>query len=115
VAAEDIHAQISLWVADEVRSKCLADDYGWSVTLLPVSAQTPAGVQVIPLWHLLLTTRNPLLGEGPLFHFVPIPMPARPDENMVRGEVGEGMAALRDLARKKLAGGNGKPAALHRG
>jgi hypothetical protein len=114
MAAENIHALISLWVEDEVRGKCLADDYGWSVTLLAAPVQTPAGVQIMPLWHLLLTTRNPLLGEGPLFHFVGIPGP-RPDENAVRGEVGKGMFALRDLASRKLAGGNGKPSALHRG
>ena len=114
MAAENIHALISLWVEDEVRSKCLADDYGWSVALLAAPMQGPAGVQIVPLWHLLLSTRNPLLGEGPLFHFVPLPGP-RPDENAVRGEVGRGMAMLRDLAGKKLAGGNGKPGVLHRG
>ena len=34
---------------------------------------------------------------------------------MVRGEVGKGMFVLRDLAAKKLARGNGKAPALHRG
>jgi hypothetical protein len=111
MAAEDIRAQIEEWVADEVRGKCLADDYGWSVTLLAAPMQGPAGVQIVPIWHLLLTTRNPMLGEGPLFHFVGLPGP-RPEELAVRGEVGKGMAALRDLDGKKLAGG--KPAALPR-
>lgn len=114
MAAEDIRAQIEGWVADEVRGKCLADDYGWSVTLLAAPMQTAQGVLVVPVWHLLLTARNPLLGGGPLHHFVPLPGP-RPDENAVRGEVGKGMFMLRDLAAKKLAGTNGKSPVLHRG
>jgi hypothetical protein len=98
-----------------VRRKCLADDYGWSVSLLGGPVQTAQGVQLVPVWHVLLTTRNPVLGEGPLFHFVPFPPGPRPDEQTVRGEVGKGMFALRGLAAKKLAGGNGKAPALHRG
>jgi hypothetical protein len=103
MAATDIQAEVSMWVADEVRQQCFTEDFGWSVTWAPAPVQTPAGVVIVPGWHLVLTTKSPLLGEGDLFHLAQLGAP-RPAESFVRAEVGKGMTALRGLAKSKLNG-----------
>lgn len=115
--ADDIHAELLGWITDEVDAVRLGEAYGCAVTLLAAQAPTRQGMTMIPVWQLLVTARNPLLTEGPLFHFVPLPGP-RPDEEAVRAAVADGVRQLRELTATKLAGGNGHqvpPAGLARG
>jgi hypothetical protein len=105
------------WVLDEVGKQALGQDYGAAVTFAPSPVQTPAGIQVIPAWFLLVTARNPILREGPLYHG-PVPMSPgapRPVEAEVRAAVADGLRQLRDLAASKLAGGNGRGPVLAKG
>jgi hypothetical protein len=106
MAAQDIKAQVELWVISEIKKQGLGEDFGFAVTWGPAPVQTPQGVVVVPAWHLLLTCRNPLLGEGELYHMGQLGAP-RPKEADVRREVASGVRQLRDLAASKLAGSNG--------
>jgi hypothetical protein len=112
----DIHAEVLGWVLDEIGKQALGEDYGVAVQLGGVQVMTPQGPGMVPAWQLLITGRNPLLGEGPLFHGpVPVGGP-RPVEAEVRAAATEGLRQLRVLAASKLAGSNGKaPARLARG
>jgi hypothetical protein len=110
----DIHAEMHGWATGELDRLRLGEAYGAAVTLLAGQMQTPQGVQMVPVWQLLITCRSPLLAEGPLFHFVALPGP-RPDEDAVRAAVAEGLRQLRDLTASKLATTNGHaPAGLRR-
>jgi hypothetical protein len=102
----DIHAGLSGWVTDELDRLRLGEAYDCAVTLLAGQLPTPQGVVTVPVWQLLITCRSPLLAEGPLFHFVPLPGP-RPEEDAVRAAVADGLRQLRDLTASKLAAGNG--------
>ncbi len=113
--ADDIQAGLLGWASDELDRVRLGEAYGIAITLLAGQARTPQGVATVPVWQLLVTARNPLLTEGPLFHFVPLPSP-RPEEEQVRAAVADGVRQLRNLTARKLAGGNGRaPAGLARG
>jgi len=105
--ADDIHAQLCTWVADEISSAGFGETYGYVVTWEPVPVQGPQGQVIIPVWHLLLTCRSPLLGRGDLFHLADLGVP-RPNLASVRKEVAEGVGKLRDLAAAKLAGTAGQ-------
>lgn len=108
MAADDITAQAQAWAADEIARQCLGENYGWSVTWGPVAMPNgQGGAVMVPVWQLLLTCRNPLLGEGDLYHLAQIGFP-RPKEADVRREVAEGLRQLRELASSKIAGGNGR-------
>ena len=104
----DILAEVKSWVADEIAKQRFGEDYAHAVTLGQAAMQTPQGLVPVPQFMMLITGRNPLLGEGPLFHGpVPVGFP-RPEEKHVREQVADGLRQLRNLAASKLAGGNGK-------
>lgn len=106
--ATDIGAEVLGWVLDEITRQAFGEEYGAAVTLGAAQVMTPAGPGMVPAWTMLLTARNPLLKEGPLYHGpVPVGGP-RPVEAEVRAAAAEGLRQLRDLAASKLAGGNGK-------
>lgn len=108
MAAENIGTQVEAWVADECGKQCLGEDFGWAVAWGPVPVQLPGGgVQVLPAWTAVLTMRGPLLGEGDLYHLAQLGAP-RPREADVRAQVADGLRQLRELARSKIAGGNGR-------
>lgn len=107
MAAEDVQAQALAWALDETSKACFGEDYGVAVTWGPQPVQTPQGVFMVAAWMLLLTTRSPLIGDGPLFHLAPVGMNL-PDEAQVRAQVTDGIGQLRTLRSKKLAGSNGK-------
>jgi len=115
MTAADIHAEVLGWVLDEIRRKSLGDEFGgavaWAPTLvqIPGPGGRPAQAQ-IPVWHLLLTARNPIPAEGPLHHMGVLGA-ARPQEKTVRDEVIKGLRLLRELAASKLAPANGHPPA----
>lgn len=103
----DITAQVTAWAADEISKQALGEEYGFAVTLGVAVMQTPQGPAQLPMWTLLITARNPLLGEGPLYHGpVPVGSP-RPEEKDVRAEVTKGLDMLRGLAVAKVSGLNG--------
>jgi hypothetical protein len=115
MAAVDIGAQVLAWAMDEAGKQAFTEEFGVSVTWTAAPVQTPQGVIAVPGWQLLITFRNPLVGQGDLFHMVPAGTP-RPKEADVRSNVTDGMAKLRDLAASKLSGSNGKaPAKAGRG
>jgi len=107
MAAEDIGAQVTAWVEDEIGKQCFGEAYGWSLAWGPAPVQTPGGVVVVPAWTLALTCRNPVLGEGELYHLAQLGAP-RPKEADVRREIADGLRQLRDLAASKLPGLNGR-------
>jgi len=107
MAAKDVTAQAELWVIGEIKRQGFGEEYGFAVTWAPAPVQTPQGAVVVPAWHLLLTCRNPLVGEGELYHMAQIGAP-RPQEADVRREVASGVRQLRDLAASKLSGSNGQ-------
>lgn len=106
MAACDIAAQVTAWAVAEVEAQCLGEEYGVSAAWVPAMAPTPEGPRQFPAWHLLITARNPLLGQGPLYHMVPVGI-ARPTQEQVRAQVTDGLRQLRDLASRTLAGANG--------
>ena len=108
MAAQDISARTELLVIDEIRKQGLGEDFGFAVTWGPAPVQTPQGVVMVPGWQLLLTCRNPLVGEGELYHMGQLGAP-RPKEADVRREVASGIEQLRVLAKSKVSGQNGKP------
>jgi hypothetical protein len=119
MAAVDLTAQALAWAADEIGKQCLGEEFGVSVTWAPTQAMSPQGPRLIPAWFVLVTARNPVLGEGPLFHGpITVGSPV-PEEQAVRATVTDGLRQLRDLAKSKLAGGNGHapapPAGLAKG
>ena len=106
--ADDIHAQVCTWIASEIDKTGLGETYGYAVTWDRVAVQGPQGQVIIPAWHLLLTCRSPLLGQGDLFHLADLGVP-RPVLATVRSAVAEGVGKLRDLAASKLAGTGAQP------
>jgi hypothetical protein len=104
--AIDMHAELLGWVLDEIGKQAMGQEYAAAIALGVGQVQAPQGVIAVPSWQLLLTARSPLLGEGPLWHMVPLAGP-RPDSAHVREQVGDGLRQLRDLAASKLAQGNG--------
>jgi hypothetical protein len=106
MAVTDLGAQAKAWALDEAAKQCFTEDYGCDVFCMAQAMQGPSGPVLVSVWVLVLTARNPLLGEGPLHHAVPVGSPVAAEEN-VRKEVGDGIRALRDLAASKLAGLNG--------
>ena len=107
MAAQDIAAQVQDWVAGEIGRQCFGEDFGFAVTFGP--AQVPngqGGAVMVASWQLLMTTANPLLGQGDLYHLVPLGV-TRPKEDQVRALVADGVRQLRDLARSQTAAGNG--------
>lgn len=74
-------------------------DYGYDVTWMPATVQTPAGNQNVVLYCIVLTRRNPLLGQPPLYHLAQIPHP-QPTWQMVDQEVKDGCRQLQELHDK---------------
>lgn len=104
----NLQRQAEEWAEDEIGKQALGEDFGYAVSLQQAMVATPQGPVAVPAWALLLTTRSPVLKEGPLYHGpVPVGSPA-PVEADVRAHVTEGMRLLRELARSKLAAGNGR-------
>lgn len=116
MASQDIAWEVLGWAAGGIDEQCFGEDYGVAVTFAPTPAQTPQGaIQMVPVWQLLITARNPLLNSGPLYHLCPIgdlaavDKNARPQEDAVRAAVTDGLRKLRALARSKTApGANGR-------
>ena len=109
MAAQDISRDLTGWIEDEIAKVCFGEDYGWALSWAPAPAQGPVGIVMIPAWQLLITCANPLLGQGDLYHIVPVDKLGfiRPREADVRREVADGIRQLRELARSKLSGSNG--------
>jgi hypothetical protein len=113
--ATDIGYEIRMWVSHEIDKQAFGEDFGFAVTLAAVVQPGPQGPVQVPVWTLLLTARNPVLGEGPLYHG-PVPVGFTvPDEATVRGEVAKGLQQLRDLAASKLGRKPAKAPALMNG
>jgi hypothetical protein len=104
----DLSAQAQAWALDEAAKASLGEDFGVGVCWTPQPAQSPQGVVPVPGWVLLITARNPLLGQNALYHLVPVGTPV-PVEADVRAEVVRGIKMLRDLAASKLTEVNGGP------
>jgi len=102
----NIAREAEAWIEDEIRKRRFGEDCSYAITL--AQAMMPGGP--VPAWMLLLTARNPIVTEGPLYHGpVLIGSPA-PVEKTAREQVAEGIRQLRELASSKLAGSNGHSA-----
>jgi hypothetical protein len=103
----NIVTQAETWIEDEIAKQRFGEEFGFAVIMGSAAVQTPQGIGQVPMWMLLITARNPLVKEGPLYHGpVPIGFP-QPQEKHVRAEVAKGLRALRDLAASRLATTNG--------
>lgn len=103
----NIGREAEAWAEDEIARQRFGEDYSYALSLGMAQVMTPGGPAQIPVWTLLITCRNPMLTEGPLYHGpVPVGTP-KPEEKAVRAQVAEGIRLLRELASSKLSGGNG--------
>ena len=99
MAATDIQAEILGWALDEANKQAFGEDFGVAAAVWPAAQG--------PVWHVILTCRAPLLGQGPNFHIHPVGT-GRPDEAAVREATGDGLRKLRELGRQQLSAGNGR-------
>lgn len=110
MAAQDIRRDVIAWVKDEIGKQCFGEDFGWAVTWGPAPVPNgQGGAVLVPAWTAVITFRNPLLGGGELYHLAQLGAP-RPKEADVRREVASGISQLRDLAKSKISGANGRAA-----
>lgn len=111
MAAQDIRAEVEDWIADEIGKQ----PFGYAVTWGPQGVPNgQGGVIRIVAWAAVITYANPSLDEGDLYHLAELGM-TRPKEDEVRKQVTDGMRQLRELARSKLPGLNGRTAKAVRG
>lgn len=108
----DQDTEIRDLVEASISKRKMGVDYGFDVTWQPAQAQTPAGVQNIVVYTIVLTRRSPLLGQGPLYHLAQIPSP-RPTPEQVDEQVADGicqLAALHESLKKPPAAPPADPA-----
>lgn len=108
---QDITAEVTGWALDELGKQRFGEDYAAAVTWSPQAMQIAGGTQLIALWSLLVTGRNPILGEGCLYSLQPLG-DTRPSEEVTRARVGVAVRQLREAAKAKLSAGNGHAAAV---
>lgn len=106
MAITDQAAQVRAHVLASLEKQALGQDYGFDVGL--ATLMTGPG-QVAVLYQVIITQRNPLLGQPPLCNVCQIAAPA-PTAEQVDEAVTAGLRSLRDLAAKVLSGGNGHAA-----
>jgi hypothetical protein len=108
MAAQDIRNDVEAWLADEIGKQCFGEDFGWAVTWGPAPVPNgQGGMVMIPAWTAIITMQNPMLGEGELYHVAQLGAP-RPKEADVRAQVTDGLRQLRELAKSKIGGSNGR-------
>lgn len=100
MGASDTMAKLRSTALATIERNCFGEDFAFDATT--VVAPTPAG-GVMVAYTLILTTRSPLLGQGPLMNVMQIPSPA-PTAEQVEQVVIEGMKGLRALSTKILSG-----------
>jgi hypothetical protein len=110
--AASLQKQVLGWVLDEISKQRFGEEFGADVSWGAVQVPAQGGARMVPSWLLLLTARNPVLGEGPLYHLAPLGLTPVPEQAAVRAAVTRGLKMLRDLAASKLTVGNGHPPAL---
>lgn len=100
MAAIDNGAKLRATALAAIDRQCFGEDFGFdaSVSL----AQGPTG-NVMPVYTLVLTTRSPLLGQGPLVNVTTLPSPD-PTTDQVEQAVTQALQGLRDLSTKILSG-----------
>lgn len=103
---QDIEAEIRDWVHREIGKRAFGEAFGYAVSLQLV----PSPQGLVPVWNLMVTCRNPLVGQQPLWRMTGVPEP-RPAEKEVRGHVERMMQELRGLSAQVTAGANGHPSA----
>lgn len=99
---EDQAAELRGFVAESIGKRRFGVDYGFDVGWTPLQAQTPAGIQMVPCYWVLITRGSPLLGQGPLSHMAQLPV-ARPTFEQADEQVAEGLrllAALHDQLKR---------------
>lgn len=107
MAAQEIKTEVEAWIADEIGKQHFGEDFGYAVTWGPQMVPNgQGGAATIAPWVALITCRNPLLGQGDLYHVAQLGV-TRPKEDEVRKQVTDGLRQLRQLARSKTSGANG--------
>jgi hypothetical protein len=109
MSAIDVAAKVRAAAVAAVDKGCFGEDFG--VDINAGLAQTPTGGLAV-LYTLILSTRSPLLGQGPLVNFTQVASP-NPTAEQVEQAVTQAMKSLRDKASEILTGGN--PAAVQPG
>ena len=106
MAAQDIEQDLAGWIRDEIAKVCFGEDYGYAISWAPVPAQGPAGMVAVPAWQVLITCANPLLGQGDLYHMVPVEKLGfiRPREADVRREVADGSGSCGSWRSRRFPG-----------
>lgn len=102
MSAIDVSAKVRAAAVAAVDKACFGEDFGVDTSC--AMAQSPAG-GVVVLYTLILSTRSPLLGQGPLVNITQIASP-NPTAEQVEQAVTQGMKSLRDHASEILRGGN---------
>lgn len=106
MSATDIAGKVRAAALAAVDKNCFGEDFG--VDASAVVAPSPGG-GVMVLYTLILSTRSPLLGSGPLVNVTQIQSPD-PSGEQVEQAVVQAMAGLRELSGKILADRNNAPA-----
>ena len=99
MAANDIAAKIRAAALTTIERQCFGDDFGFDVAFTLAPAPT-GGAMVI--YTLTVTTRSPLLGQGPLVNVTQIQSP-HPTGEQVEQAVTGALKGLRELSGKILA------------
>jgi hypothetical protein len=102
MSAIDVAAKVRAAALAAVDKGCFGEDFGVDTTA--VVAQSPGGSAMV-VYTLIVSMRNPLLGQGPLVTITQIPFP-HPSAEQVEQAVTQAMKGLRDLSSEILAGGN---------
>lgn len=106
MSATDIAAKVRAAGLAAIDKQCFGEDFGFDAAM--VAAPSPSGSVVI-LYTLTITTRSPLLGQGPLVNVTQIQSP-HPTGEQVEQAVTQAMAGLRELSSQILADRNNAPA-----
>lgn len=107
MAASDIAAKVRAAALATIERQCFGEDFGFDVAF--TLAPSPTGGAMV-VYTLTVTTRSPLLGQGPLVNVTQIQSP-HPTGEQVEQAVTGALKGLRELSGKILA--SDRPSAVH--
>lgn len=105
MTAIDNGAKLRAAALAAIERQCFGEDFGFDAAL--VVAPSPTGGAMV-VYQLVMTTKNPLLGQGPLVNVTQLTSPD-PTAEQVEQAVTSAMKGLRELSTKILTDGNATP------
>lgn len=99
MAAIDNAAKLRATALAAIERQCMGEDFGFDAAPVVGHAQ---GGGAMALYALIVTKKNPILGQGPLVNVTHLPTPA-PTAEQVEKAVTDAMTGLRKYASELLA------------